>query len=137
MNVGFAKHHGKTKVNNSGSTDPAHNHVPQILHARYWWATLKLRQISVALVAEIGDPDLAGEESVGNEVPQETEVIHRPGEARFLLGILAIRYQVENFGLLGLIAFEPGVAVFPRRGHINPREEFFQRLLIITVLAGQ
>ena len=61
---------------------------------------MKLGQIGVALVAEIADPDFAGEESVGYEVPQKTEVINRPGKARILLGILAIRHQVQNLGLL-------------------------------------
>ncbi len=61
---------------------------------------MKFGQIRISNVAEIPDPNFAGEESVGNEVPQETEVVYGPGEARILFGIFAIRHQVENFGLL-------------------------------------
>src|SRR6478752_8218975 len=63
-------------------------------------ASRKTQHVGVPYIAEVFDPNLAGEKSVGGHLSQERKELHALTYLRILIGVLAERDQVENFFLL-------------------------------------
>src|ERR1700722_17532422 len=106
------------------------------LESRNGRAAGKFLHERVADVAEIFDADLAGEETVGGELAQETEEFDALAGAGIGLRVLAIGDLVENFLLLCRRALEVRAAVAIDAGIIQPHQSAAQGNLIFFVLAA-
>src|SRR5580704_5967869 len=106
------------------------------LQSRHWRAAGELLEIGIPDVAEIGDSDFAGEETVGGELAQECEELNALPQAGILLGVLAVGYLVENFFLLIGCAIKINVAVAIEAGVVEPHHSSTEGELIIPVFAG-
>src|ERR1700687_2297535 len=86
------------------------------------WATRKILHECVADIAQIFDPDFAGEITIGGKFPQKRKEFDALPQAGILLRILAEGDEVQNFFLLRRCAIQIGFAVAIDAGIVEPQD---------------
>ena len=107
------------------------------LNTRDRWAAWEFRKEGVALVSQVLDPDLAGEEPIRREVAEKREALHRLDKRLVTFGVLAVCNEVEHFRLLCRRAIRPGLAVAPGTGRVEPPEQLAETLLVNVIFTSQ
>src|SRR5208282_2963741 len=105
------------------------------LRLRHRRAARKLFEISIADVAQIGDADLAGEETVGGKLAKKSEEFNALPQAGIFLRVLTVGDLVENFILLIRCAIEIDLAIAIEAVVVEPHHSSAESELIILVLA--
>src|SRR2546427_1329383 len=97
--------------------------APRLAVASLFWqrrAAGEFAEGGVTYILEVGDADFAGVEAVAGEIAQKGKEGHSLAERWILLGVLAIRNQVQDFFLLLRRALHEDVAVAVGTSGIEP-----------------
>src|SRR5438034_327438 len=107
------------------------------LRLRHRRAPIETKQKGVPYIAQILDPNLAGEEAIGSHLPKKGKEIHPWKQLGILFSARAISYQVENYFLLLRGTFEKCHAVPVLALTIQPHHATAKSQLVFRILAGE